>query len=438
MGIGSKPFIGIMGASMATRNRGVSALGASLVKLLAEAAPGAEPVMVIPNRSALPFTIFVKGIPQQVRVVNCRQSPRARPSENIFVIAVLALAYRMLPLGPWRRAIGGICPWIRNVEQAQLVGDIRGGDSFSDIYGLKSFLLASIPTLAVLWIRGGIVMFPQTYGPYSHPLARVVARYILRRSNPILSRDRESMGTVRGLIGAGANVRFCPDVAFVLDPMPPAEASITPPIPASHRRLLVGVNANGLMYNGGYTRQNMFGLKLDYRDFLGRLLDALLADESIRVLMVPHTFAPIGDIESDPEACRQAMASVTGDKRSRLHLVDRDYDQHEIKGVIGGCDFFIGSRLHSCIAALSQAIPTVGVAYSKKFEGVFETVGAGDWVMDGRKVDAPSAVSGILERIRQREAMRATLERETERARALLRETFSSLLVSKAASPSRL
>jgi polysaccharide pyruvyl transferase WcaK-like protein len=48
------------------------------------------------------------------------------------------------------------------------------------------------------------------------------------------------------------------------------------------------------------------------------------------------------------------------------------------------CDFFVGSRMHACIAALSQCIPTVGIAYSKKFSGVFESIGVGHLVADPR------------------------------------------------------
>ena len=414
---------------MATRNRGVSALGASLIMLLDEAVPSAEAIMLIPNRNAIPFQVFVRGVLRNIRVVNCRQSPRSKLNENIFIIAVLALAYRIVPLRGWRRTICKLCPWIRTVEEAMLVGDIRGGDSFSDIYGLKNFFLASIPTIAVLWIRGSIVLFPQTHGPYRHRLARWIARFILRRANPVFSRDRESMETIRGLVGPRDNVRFCPDVAFALDPRQPAAVSINPPLPKADRCFLVGLNANGLMYNGGYTRQNMFGLKIDYREFLTLLVNRLLEDASTRVLLVPHTFAPIGDVESDPEACRLVIETVEGPKRERVHLVDREYDQNEIKAVIGRCDFFVGSRLHSCIAALSQAIPTVGVAYSKKFKGVFESVGAGDWVINGRDVDAATAVTDILARIGQRAAMREALTKENIRVRTLLRETFSSLPV---------
>jgi polysaccharide pyruvyl transferase WcaK-like protein len=51
------------------------------------------------------------------------------------------------------------------------------------------------------------------------------------------------------------------------------------------------------------------------------------------------------------------------------------------------CDFFIGSRMHACIAALSQCIPTVGIAYSKKFSGVFESIQVGHLVADPRIIN---------------------------------------------------
>jgi polysaccharide pyruvyl transferase WcaK-like protein len=38
--------------------------------------------------------------------------------------------------------------------------------------------------------------------------------------------------------------------------------------------------------------------------------------------------------------------------------------------------------MHACIAALSQSIPAVGLAYSKKFHGVFESIELGENVAD--------------------------------------------------------
>ena len=53
--------------------------------------------------------------------------------------------------------------------------------------------------------------------------------------------------------------------------------------------------------------------------------------------------------------------------------------------------------MHSCIAALSQNIPTIAISYSKKFKGVFESVGAGDYVIDAENVALSEAISRSFE-----------------------------------------
>jgi hypothetical protein len=66
------------------------------------------------------------------------------------------------------------------------------------------------------------------------------------------------------------------------------------------------------MFNGGYTRDNMFGLQLDYPEFLKQLAEQLLKAPKRRLLLIPHTFAPKGSVESDPHACEiQATNSAT-------------------------------------------------------------------------------------------------------------------------------
>jgi polysaccharide pyruvyl transferase WcaK-like protein len=181
------------------------------------------------------------------------------------------------------------------------------------------------------------------------------------------------------------------------------------------------------MYHGGYTRRNMFGLKLDYAAFLPQLVAALLREHPGDLWLVPHTFAPDGDVESDPEASRSVRDALPPELRARVRIVAREYDPHEIKGIIGQCDFFIGSRMHACIAALSQGVPCVGVAYSMKFSGVFATVGMESWVVDGRETTNRQAVDRVLELYRQRAEMRAALGRSAEEARTQLQRVFHDL-----------
>jgi polysaccharide pyruvyl transferase WcaK-like protein len=101
----------------------------------------------------------------------------------------------------------------------------------------------------------------------------------------------------------------------------------------------------------------------------------------------------------------------------RLFVARGTYDQGEVKYIIGMCDFFVGTRMHSCIAALSQHIPAVGVAYSKKFKGVFQTVGVENLVADMRSSQADEILATIEAAFASRESIARRLRETVPEAR---------------------
>ncbi|MCC7374087.1 MAG: polysaccharide pyruvyl transferase family protein [Verrucomicrobiales bacterium] len=418
----------LMGASLGTGNRGVSALGASLIHLVSSTTPGAEPVLVIGSRSPGPFEAIAQGRRTPVTTINHRLSPKSPPGKQILLIALLAVLHRILPGKGLKRWLASTNEWVNTVANARFVGEICGGDSFSDIYGFQRFFFRSLPTILVILIRGEIVLFPQTYGPFKTRIAQGIAGWIVRRASMALARDKVSLEVARSLGATPDRSKFCPDVAFTLPIERPENPAIEPPLPpATGARCLVGLNVSGLLFHGGYSRANMFDLKMDYPAFVRGLVERLLQSPENRVLLVPHTFAPPGRVESDNGACAELRAALPAALQERVHLVTHGYDQHQIKGVIGMCDFFIGSRMHACIAALSQGIPTIGVAYSRKFVGVFESVGVASWVVDGKSTTGPEAIDQILALLSQRETVKADLKRGVDAAKQLVQSTFAGL-----------
>jgi colanic acid/amylovoran biosynthesis protein len=425
------PSIGLMGTPVDCDNRGVLALGSSLVELTLDVIPQARVSFLVGSRNEAPVRIRVGDGLREIPVVNYRLSLRSDWRTHLFWIFLLSLIYRLIPISGVRRAIKSTTPWIRTVAEADMVGDICGGDSFSDIYGVPRFLLNSIEMLSVIIVRGDIVLLPQTYGPFSNSIARAVARWITRHASSILVRDRKGIDFVKSLIGRDCGeVNYCPDVAFALRAECPTEVQVDPPLPSDSGTGIIGFNVNGLMYNGGYTRDDMFSLKLDYQAFLPDLLVSLLNEQGNRLLLIPHTYGTEGTVESDLDSSIKVRDALPEKLRHRVHVVTGNYDQHELKGIIGKCDFFIGSRMHTCIAALSQAIPCIGIAYSYKFSGVFDSVGMGDWVVDGRIVDNQTAMDRILSLYREKEKARQKLVRESIQARNELRDAYGQLLSS--------
>ncbi len=249
----------------------------------------------------------------------------------------------------------------------------------------------------------------------------------------VIARDLKSQSIAQELVGSRLKVRLSPDVAFALHSEAPENFSMEPLLEGVLPAGTIGVNVNGLMFNGGYHGGNMFGLKLDYRAFVPVLISRLLAKTTADILLVPHTLAEPGDPESDNDACRLARELLTPEEQLRVRIVTGDYDAHQLKGIIRQCDFFIGSRMHSCIAALSQGVPCVGVAYSMKFAGVFESVGMEDWVIDGRAVDSEGTITETLRLYASRGAMKSRLVERADQARQRLGEVFSEIIRDAAA-----
>jgi polysaccharide pyruvyl transferase WcaK-like protein len=260
-----------------------------------------------------------------------------------------------------------------------------------------------------------LILLPQTYGPYKRKVPRLLARHVLRHASAVYARDRAGVEYVRDLLGhcnGHAKVRFAPDVAFVLDAREPDSIDVgSLKEVRTKESVVVGLNISGLLFNGGYTRQNMFGLKTDYRDLIQSLIECLLQDEKVLVLLVPHVLTPDWIVEDDPNACRQVYEQLGHKYPDRIFITGGPYNQNDIKYIIGLCDFFIGSRMHSCIAALSQCIPTVGIAYSKKFRGVFESVRLGDYVADACQCGKDELLSTIRAALEKRDTTRVHLQR---------------------------
>lgn len=422
--------VGLIGASLNTGNRGVSALAASLVKIIKTCEPESEISFFIGSRSADPQIFKISNATIKTKTVNFRLSPRANIQEHLFWIFLLACFQKLIPIKRIKEKIIHANTFLSQMYISDLVGDIRGGDSFSDIYGILKFVERCIPALIAIFLNKKLTLLPQTYGPYNSRISKVIASYIISKSFQVLSRDRTGVDFIKNFLknrSKNLTIGFCPDVAFMLDSIKPDSIHIEPSIDMKQTRLIIGFNVSGLMYNGGYTKSNMFGLKFDYKELIVKLLEILLQKTKADILLIPHTFGPPGNINSDPDACKDVMKHSNKSYKNKVHMVVSEYNQSEIKGIIGLCDFFIGSRMHACIAALSQGIPTVGIAYSKKFLGVFDSIGSGNTVIDARSEDEESIISKILESFYKRDEISVEIIKNVDTAQRTIMSTFKKI-----------
>jgi polysaccharide pyruvyl transferase WcaK-like protein len=416
------------------KNNQYNALAASFIKLVADIRPDAKIHLLYGNRSGGVQQFKLSDKTVELDIVNFRLSPKARLNEHLFWILLLALLQRIIPFKSVRNKLIQSNRWLRTLLDADFVGEICGGDSFTGIYGMRLFLLGAIPCIIAILMRKNLVLLPQTYGPYNSAVAKHIARLIMMRAERLYCRDRDSVEVIRSLLGEkadGKDVRFCPDVAFVLESALPEKPNIQPALERKKNVPLIGLNVSSLLYIGGFTRDDMFGLKVDYKEFIDTLLKHLMEQTNASVLLVPHQL-----LKEEPDACelsicRRLFESIGDKYGGRIYLVNQEYNQSESKGIIGLCDFFIGSRMHACIAALSQCIPAVGLAYSKKFKGVFQSVGADDFVIDMRQKRTDEIIEAITDAYEHRIAVTENLRRIVPVIQTQVLETFRDILLEK-------
>ncbi len=254
--------------------------------------------------------------------------------------------------------------FLATVRRADLVIDIGAGDSFADIYG-PSRLRRMFAMKFLTHLSGTpLVLAPQTIGPFTKDWSKRLALASIRSCALVTTRDALSTQALIDLGYVGPVIEAS-DVALLLPFDPP------PPRPAT-RPLQVGLNVSGLLMNGGYTSKNEFGITLDYPQLIRELI-RFFESEGATVHLVAHVLPDNPGrthIEDDFAAC-----ATFAEAFPRTVLAPRFGSPSEAKSYIAGLDFFIGARMHACIASFSTGVAVVPMAYSRKFAGLFGSLG---------------------------------------------------------------
>jgi len=291
-------------------------------------------------------------------------------------------------------------PLADGLKRADMVVDIGGGDSFTDIYGAKRFFTIWATKMHAIRKGKPLILAPQTVGPFETAYARPLARWSMNRSRMVVSRDAPTTAFLAEMGVRSDRVLEATDVAMRLPYDPPAT-------PGQDGRIRVGLNVSGLLMNGGYTQSNQFGLKSDYPALIRRIMEIFHARPDVELHLVGHVQSREIAVEDDHRAGLALAEEYPGTIVSPFFA-----SPIEAKTYIAGLDFFMGARMHATIAAFSSGVPVVPMAYSRKFKGVFGTLGY-DRIVDCKNDSAEDILAAIEDGF----ANRATLAAEIAAAR---------------------
>jgi polysaccharide pyruvyl transferase WcaK-like protein len=391
-------MITLLNAAPDTGNQGVSALCHSVVAGLA--ARGATTLAVADHGRGLRRADW-NGT--EVNLVGLTHNRRFWRGDS------LRTAHALVRLG------GGISAPSRTVAGSRAVLDISGGDSFTDLYGPKRFRAMVLTKRMALDAGVPLVLLPQKLGPFRNPGFRTEAVGILRRAAAVWVRDAESFGFLQDALGADFDPtlhRLGVDVAVALPQREPEalDPELMRWLQPGRGFPLAGLNVSGLLCNDAGAARQTFGLADLHSEQAEALARALLnTDTDLRLLLVPHVHRPDGDIESDLDAARSLACRLGEAFAGRVRVLGERLHAMELKWVLARLDWFAGARMHATIGAFSSGVPTLGLGYSDKAQGVFAECGIGDEVADLRRLDARGIAARAVASYRGRQARRADL-----------------------------
>lgn len=321
--------------------------------------------------------------------------PRYVDGPDIEFIVIDARA--MLPCGIYDQAL----------RRCDLLVDIGGGDSWTDLYGPKRFSYLWWSKWRAIQLDIPLILAPQTIGPFSSPVQRYLAAAAMNRANLVLARDPASFAAGKSM-APKANMHEAVDVAFAM----PCE-----PWLREDSVLTIGVNVSGLLFNKGYDGKSSFGMEIDYARYTRSLLASLTARQDCRVHLICHVRSPAMPIDDDGRVAEQLLHEFPA-----IAAVHHFSNPVEAKSCIASLDFLVAGRMHACIAAFSTGVAVLPVAYSRKFSGLFEGVLGYGHGVPVRGVSTDAAVAMTLDAIERR----AELADATTPGRALAAQRLES------------
>lgn len=334
--------IGISGINPLNGNRGVGALAISTIYLLKKIAKDneleIEIIAINPNYGNHLIDIGSERI----------------DIKNILPVSIFGLK-NLIKLFTTPKLIFSL----KEYPKFDLMLCMGEGDSFSDIYGLNRFKSINDQHRMARLFRKSYVLLPQTIGPYKNEKVKKQANKSIEKAVSVFARDFQSYQYVTKDTKQ-KQVFESIDVAFF---MPYKKQKF------SKNYIHVGLNISSLLWHGGYTQNNQFGLKCDYQKLIRDIINYFLTLPDVKIHIVPHVVSLNSDIENDYEVSFNLVKEYNNE---RIILAPFFLNPILAKNYIAGLDFFAGARMHSTIAAFSSGVPVFPIAYSRKFNGLFK------------------------------------------------------------------
>ncbi|MBE0447827.1 MAG: polysaccharide pyruvyl transferase family protein [Actinobacteria bacterium] len=233
---------------------------------------------------------------------------------------------------------------------------IGGGGIFSRYVGSYAKFL---PLFAILAKLFGKKVIYYKIGIYRTTpfLIKELVKLSMLCSDEISVRDKSSVDAI-GFVSKAKTVKITPDPGLTLKPINKNLA----------KRLLQNEGVVGGKFLVGlslkYTMDKEINSKI-VSEF-SRFIDWVIKEFDVEIVFFPFSFNQRRIVENDVHIAKKIRTTMSENKVNFKIIRTWNYTPHEIKGLVGLMNVYIGMRFHSIIFAYSMGTPLIGVSYEEK------------------------------------------------------------------------
>ena len=288
----------------------------------------------------------------------------------------------------------------RCINDADLIISCGGG--YMQSHGIKKFFTDYsshyLQLLCSVSCKKKLVIFAQTIGPFDN-YSKKLTKKIFEKSKLILVREKRSLDYVNNNFNLD-NVYLTSDSAFLLEKR---ETKFD----VNKEFVNIGITAREWIYPNSNSKREKEIKNLNYINSMASFIDKIIEKKNAFVYLMPQCIGP--NLDNDILISKEIIKKVNN--KDKCIIIDEDYSPEELKFIYGKMDYFIGTRMHSNIFALSEGIPSIAISYDYKTDGIMNLFDMDKYVIKIEDINSDILYKKMLELMEDKHIKESILEK---------------------------
>jgi len=247
-----------------------------------------------------------------------------------------------------------------------------------------------------------VVCFCVGVGPLSTYWGKRYTKYICNEHcDLIMTREDDSYDLLRQLGVTKPPMAVYADAAFNNEPANSTRINEILDVESIGReKPLVGMNVSS--YVGDWLGKEAGVDKAEFRRRIVKTARRIIDELDVQLIFVVTQ-------RMDGKFVDEVVGDVERPDRVKVVSLEK-YDNHEIMGILGQLELFVGMRLHSLILASAMHTPVVGINYHKKVGSILRFIGQPDRIIELDEATPDNLVPMVARSFADRAEIRQQLE----------------------------